>query len=357
MCPGPLPAGYVRRARHRRAGRRGKRPQHAVCGESLGARIHRNFRSGLEWRAAVAHAGWDARCCRRRLRATASLGCRRGGFITTNFKDPADAKAFEKMSAMQITGEVLEWHPAKGWTELPDSADVRCERARVVEGCEDAVRGRMAGQERHALRAERLDVGQKESISTGILTDNLRWMSDGSLLAGGQDANMPAVFQCRAPACRVGSAAIKIDLKTGKACAARAVRRQRWVSRAAPRRSKWAMRSGSAASRARGSRGCRRRSRCAPAAARRPHRRRLRALFAGRTPTHRATARSADAAGLLNSRKLVSSYAASGELSHEHARVRRRRWPRFLMTSRISSSASAPVSSRCRRGARIPLRP
>ncbi len=59
-------------------------------------------------------------------------------------------------------------------------------------------------------------MGEEESVSTGILTDNLRWLPDGALLAGGQDSSMPAVFQCRPPACRVGSAAIRIDTATGK---------------------------------------------------------------------------------------------------------------------------------------------
>jgi hypothetical protein len=145
------------------------------------------------------------------------VGLPEGGFITTNFKDPADAKAFEKMTAMQITGEVLEWHPQKGWTVLPDSA---MSGANGLALSKDGKTLYVAGWPgKNVTRYERSGStwARKETIGTGILTDNLRWMSDGSLLAGGQDANMPAVFQCRAPACRVGSAAIKIDLKTGKA--------------------------------------------------------------------------------------------------------------------------------------------
>jgi hypothetical protein len=145
------------------------------------------------------------------------VGLPEGGFITTNFKDPADAKAFDKMSAMQITGAVLEWHPEKGWTVLPDSA---MSGANGLALSKDAKTLYVAGWPgKNVTRYERSGStwAKKESITTGILTDNLRWMSDGTLLAGGQDASMPAVFQCRAPACRVGSAAIKIDLQTGKA--------------------------------------------------------------------------------------------------------------------------------------------
>jgi hypothetical protein len=55
---------------------------------------------------------------------------------------------------------------------------------------------------------------KRDAIPTSILTDNLRWMEDGSLLAAGQDANMPGVFECRPPECRVGSGAVKIDTRT-----------------------------------------------------------------------------------------------------------------------------------------------
>jgi hypothetical protein len=145
------------------------------------------------------------------------VGLAEGGFITTNFKDPADAKAFEKMTAMEITGQVLEWHPQKGWTELPDSAMSGANGLALTKDGKSLYVAGWPGK--NVTRFERTGStwAKKESVSTGILTDNLRWMSDGSLLAGGQDSSMPAVFQCRPPACRVGSAAIKIDTKTGKA--------------------------------------------------------------------------------------------------------------------------------------------
>jgi hypothetical protein len=144
------------------------------------------------------------------------VGLPEGGFITTNFRDPADTNAFQKMSAMEITGEVLEWHPQKGWSKLPDSAMSGANGLALTKDGKSLYVAGWPGK--NVTRYERSGSGwaKKESINTGILTDNLRWMADGTLLAGGQDASMPAVFQCRAPACRVGSAAVKIDLKTGK---------------------------------------------------------------------------------------------------------------------------------------------
>jgi hypothetical protein len=139
-----------------------------------------------------------------------------GGFITTNFKDPADNDAFQKMTAKQITGEVLEWHPQRGWSKLPGS---EMSGANGVALAEDGKTLYVAGwPDKNITRFERNGTSwtKKESYDTGILTDNLRWMSDGAILAGGQDDDMPAVFQCRAPDCYVKSAAVRLDPKTGK---------------------------------------------------------------------------------------------------------------------------------------------
>ena len=142
------------------------------------------------------------------------VGLPDGGFITTNFRDPADKDAFQKMSAGTITGNVYEWHPGSGWEALPESA---MSGANGVALSKDGKWLYVAGWPgKNVVRFERTGNTwtKRDSIATGILTDNLRWMADGSLLAAGQDANMPAVFQCRAPDCYVGSAAVKIDPKT-----------------------------------------------------------------------------------------------------------------------------------------------
>ena len=139
-----------------------------------------------------------------------------GGIATTNFKDPADTNAFQKMTAGEITGNVLEWHADKGWTTIPDSA---MSGANGIVVTPDGKSLYVAGWPgKNVTRFERGAASPKrETIATGILTDNLRWMDDGSILAGGQDGDMPGVFQCRPPECRIGSAAVKIDPRTQKA--------------------------------------------------------------------------------------------------------------------------------------------
>ena len=142
------------------------------------------------------------------------VGLPANGFITTNFRDPADKGAFQKMSAGEITGNVLEWHPGTGWAPLPNSA---MSGANGIALSRDGKWLYVAGWPgKNVIRFERTGKTwtKRDAIATGILTDNLRWMADGSLLASGQDADMPAVFNCRPPACRVGSGAVKIDLRT-----------------------------------------------------------------------------------------------------------------------------------------------
>jgi SMP-30/Gluconolactonase/LRE-like region len=144
------------------------------------------------------------------------VGLPGGGFVTTNFRDPKDADSFKKMSAKQITGNVMEWQPKTGWTTLPESA---MSGANGIALSSDGKWLYVAGwPDKNVTRFERTGDRwtKRDSFDTGILTDNLRWMADGSLLAAGQDANMPGVFECRAPACYVGSAAVKIDPRTMK---------------------------------------------------------------------------------------------------------------------------------------------
>jgi hypothetical protein len=144
------------------------------------------------------------------------VGLPDGGIATTNFKDPADTNAFQKMTAGEITGNVLEWHPGKGWTPIPDSAMSGPNGIVVTNDGKSLYVAGWPGK--NVTRFERGAASPKrETIATGILSDNLRWMRDGSILVGGQDGNMPGVFQCQPPKCHIGSAAVKIDPRTQKA--------------------------------------------------------------------------------------------------------------------------------------------
>lgn len=142
------------------------------------------------------------------------VGLPGGGFITSNFRDPTDKDSFSKMSTGQITGDVLEWQPKTGWKSLPDSA---MSGANGLALSKDGKWLWVAGWPgKNVTRFKRVgDTWKKrDSIPTGILTDNLRWAADGSLLVGGQDASMPGVFQCGPPSCYVNSAGVRIDPKT-----------------------------------------------------------------------------------------------------------------------------------------------
>ncbi len=142
------------------------------------------------------------------------VGLPDGGFITTNFRDPGDPDAFRKMGAGEITGNVLEWHPFTGWAALPDSATSGANGIALSPEGKWLYVAEWPGKRVQRYERTGDHWTKRDAIPTGILTDNLRWMADGSLLAAGQDASMPAIFDCRPPACRVGSGAVKIDTRT-----------------------------------------------------------------------------------------------------------------------------------------------
>jgi sugar lactone lactonase YvrE len=144
------------------------------------------------------------------------VGLADGGFITTNFHDPKDKDAFQKMGAKQITGNVLEWRPSSGWSPLPDSAASGPNGIVLSSDGKWLYVAGWSNQEVVRFERTRNTWTKRDTIPIGILTDNLRWMNDGSLLAAGQDTKMPDVFACRAPACHVGSAGVKIDPRTLK---------------------------------------------------------------------------------------------------------------------------------------------
>lgn len=144
------------------------------------------------------------------------VGLPDGGFITTNFKDPGDANAFRKMGANEVTGNVLEWRPGSGWAPLPDSATSGANGIALSRDGKWLYVAEWPAQQVRRYERTGKSWTKRDAIHTGILTDNLRWMNDGSLLAAGQASSMPAVFECRPPGCYVGTGAVKIDTRTLK---------------------------------------------------------------------------------------------------------------------------------------------
>lgn len=120
-----------------------------------------------------------------------------GGIIVTSLWDPTDAQRMDKLMNGQPVGALDEWHAGKGWSEVPGSAGMSGPNGVIVspDGHEIYVgvwSGRQVARISHGTKSPKMD-----TVSTGILTDNLRWSPDGHMiLVGGQDASVKQVIEC-----------------------------------------------------------------------------------------------------------------------------------------------------------------
>ena len=105
-----------------------------------------------------------------------------GGFAATNFSRPV--------------GEVWEWRPGIGWSEVPGSTMSGPNGLLVSEDGRWYYIGGWGTQSVVRLSRGATPVDKSE-VNLGFHVDNLRWTPDGSLLAAGQGADSPdAIFDC-----------------------------------------------------------------------------------------------------------------------------------------------------------------
>ena len=120
-----------------------------------------------------------------------------GGIIVTSLWDPTDAQRIDKMMNGKPVGALDEWHPDKGWSEVPGSAGMSGPNGVIVsaDGHEVYV-GVWSGRE--VARISRgIGTPKMDTMPTGILTDNLRWSPNGQMIfVGGQDAPVKQVIDC-----------------------------------------------------------------------------------------------------------------------------------------------------------------
>ena len=109
-----------------------------------------------------------------------------GGFIATNFLARGiDAASRTKMMAGEKNGELWEWHTASGWQRVPGS------EAAGANGLEIAPDDRSYyiaawGSQSFFRLSRGAATPTREEIPLGFRVDNIRWASDGSILAAGQ---------------------------------------------------------------------------------------------------------------------------------------------------------------------------
>ncbi|HYZ22552.1 MAG TPA: hypothetical protein VE690_10385 [Rhodopila sp.] len=132
-----------------------------------------------------------------------------GGIIVTSLWDPTDPDRMNKLSNGQVVGALDGWHPGKGWSQVPGSEGLSGPNGVIVspDGREVYIaawsgrqlvrlsRGR--GTPQGTLQGTSQGTSKKQAVSTGILTDNVRWSPDGkSMFVGGQDASVKQVLDC-----------------------------------------------------------------------------------------------------------------------------------------------------------------
>ena len=109
-----------------------------------------------------------------------------GGFIATNFLARGiDAASRTKMMAGEKNGELWEWHTASGWQKISGS------EAAGANGLEISADDRAFyvaawGSQSFFRLSRGTATPAREEVPLGFRVDNIRWASDGSILAAGQ---------------------------------------------------------------------------------------------------------------------------------------------------------------------------
>jgi hypothetical protein len=123
----------------------------------------------------------------------AVVGLPDGGFITTNFqaRGPADPAARGRMMAGESNGEVWEWHTGTGWKKVPGTEAAGPNGLEISKDGKTLYIGGWGSQS--VIRVSRGQTPtKKDAVPVGFRVDNLRWASDGSLLAAGQGGTAPS---------------------------------------------------------------------------------------------------------------------------------------------------------------------
>jgi DNA-binding beta-propeller fold protein YncE len=120
-----------------------------------------------------------------------------GGMIVTSLWDPTDPHRVDKLSKGETVGALDEWQQGKGWSEVPGSQGMSGPNGVIVspDGKEIFV-ALWSGHQ--VMRLSRgTNPVKKDSVPTGILTDNVRWSPDGkTIYVGGQATTVKQLLAC-----------------------------------------------------------------------------------------------------------------------------------------------------------------
>ena len=120
-----------------------------------------------------------------------------GAMVVTSLWDPTDPDRQKKLSAGQPVGALDEWAPGKGWSVVAGTEGMSGPNGVVVSpDGNDIYLALWSGKQ--VARINRSTTPPKvDTVSTGILTDNVRWSpSEKSIFVGGQDVTVKQALDC-----------------------------------------------------------------------------------------------------------------------------------------------------------------
>jgi hypothetical protein len=111
-----------------------------------------------------------------------------GGIVSTEFMNFGDPEAYDKLYAGADSGNIKEWHPGRGWEDVPGT---ECGAANGVDVSADGRWCYIASwSTKKLIRVSRgaAEV-QRDEVPLGFLADNVKFQPDGSIVVAGQDAD------------------------------------------------------------------------------------------------------------------------------------------------------------------------
>ncbi|HEY0181830.1 MAG TPA: hypothetical protein VGC09_03395 [Rhodopila sp.] len=120
-----------------------------------------------------------------------------GGIVVTSLWDPTDADRLNKLSNNQPVGGLDEWHPGKGWSPVPGTEGMSGPNGVIVSAGGKEIYLALWSGKQVARISRGITPPKVDTVSTGILTDNVRWAPNGkSIFVGGQDVTVKQTLDC-----------------------------------------------------------------------------------------------------------------------------------------------------------------
>jgi hypothetical protein len=136
-----------------------------------------------------------------------------GGLLVISCYDPTDTRAWAHMAAGKNTGRILQWHAARGFEPVANSA------TSGGNGIETSADGKLiyasSWSARRLVILSRQD-GSRREIPLGFMPDNIHRLADGSLLIAGQRTTVAAIAACSGAPCPQPWVVARVQPRSGR---------------------------------------------------------------------------------------------------------------------------------------------